>query len=134
MKTTDSYLLAERGDYQRLQKFAPDEDGFTFPTVVARRAEQIIGFAATNPHPKHLVLGRAWVSPELRVPGIIMVRLLEAYDRVAVLLKQTSYAIVVEQGDKIEKHLLDFEFATLYAERGVYRYYRRDLHAKKEAA
>lgn len=134
MRATDSYTLAEKGDYRYLQKLAPDDDGFTWPTVVARREGKVIGFAASNPHKTQLVLGRAWVDPSLRMPGVILLRLMEAYDNVAIALKQTRYTIVVEEGDRVEQLIEKLQLGTRYAERGKYRYYNRELRAKEEAA
>lgn len=134
MTPTDSYTLADKGDYRFLQKLAPDDDGFTWPTVVCRREGKVIGFAASNPHKSQLVLGRAWVDPSLRAPGVILMRLMEAYDRVALSLRQSRYTIVVEGGDRVEQLIEKLSLGERYAERGKYHYYNRALVARKEEA
>ncbi len=136
MKPTDSFLLAEASEYRMLQKLARDEDGFTFPTIICRRGSKVIGFAASNKHKSMLVMGRAWVDPEIKMPGLTLIRLIEAYDIVARTLLQRDYCIIMEAKGPIYPYIDRLPGMVEYEKKGKYRYIKRTIPAavQEEAA
>lgn len=133
MIPTDSYRIAEKHDYRTLQRLAPDEDGYTFPTIIARRDSRVIGFAASNPDKRFLRLGRMWIDPSLRVPGIIAIRLLDAYDMVARQLKQHWYVIVLDKGSGLVRHARENPGFEIYGESDQFFFIKRTVPQKEVA-
>ena len=54
----------------------------SFPTVVAERDDVVIGFLATQPRKDAIVAGPLVVAQSVPRPGLLVIRLGEAYDAV----------------------------------------------------
>lgn len=66
-------------DYRKCRALMPEPVPLSFPTVMAERNGQVVGFLATQPKKDAVVAGPLWLRE--RAPFVTL-RLLEAYDNV----------------------------------------------------
>jgi hypothetical protein len=59
-----------------------EEATLSFPTVLAERAGEVIGFLATQPRKDAVVAGPIAVAASIEHPAYVVIRLAEAYDAV----------------------------------------------------
>src|ERR671914_1764118 len=69
-----------------------------WPTVLAERRGEVLGFVSTRPDQRVIVAGPLVVNGTPR-PGIVVMRLADAYDRVMRKAGVTSYLFHVEPGN-----------------------------------
>lgn len=128
-----SYKLMNAEDKPRLRYLAKKWDqplrGLGFPTVVAWRDGKIIGFVSTLPRKDAVVAGPLVV--DILNPGFVVIRLMEAYERVLSMAGVTLYNIYVENVDwsGIISRALGTEPA---AHEGGW-WHRRELHGRRRA-
>lgn len=96
-----TYMLAYTPtDYKVCHELLRKERGFdapmTFPTVIARRDGNPIGFLSTHPSDKMVIAGKIVVKDTPR-PIIIIMRLIEAYEFVLHRAGVTMYNVPVDK-------------------------------------
>lgn len=79
-------LLREQGE----------DVALSFPTVLAERDGKIIGFVSTRPRKDMVVAGPLVVSKAITRPGMVIIRLGEAYEAVMKKAGVTAYVFHVE--------------------------------------
>lgn len=83
---TSCRLAASPADYRACHVLARQYGGeapaLRWPTVLARWGNAVVGFMATQQARWAVVMGPLLVAPDVRVKGLVALRLLEAYERV----------------------------------------------------
>lgn len=99
-----SYQLLQSDDKKTAQacfrlarKLKIDCENLDFPTVIARRKGKLIGFLSTIPTKKAIIAGPMVVN--LPHPGPVIIRLVEAYERILSMAGVTSYLFWVTDLD-----------------------------------
>lgn len=94
-------LAASSRDYARchalLRAQGPDTD-LTFPTVLAEREGQVVGFLSTRPSKQAIIAGPLVIDRATSRPAITAWRLADAYEIILRRAGVTSYAFHVSAG------------------------------------
>ena len=110
--TSTIYRLAKAGgEYNKLYAMLKRQSGekaqglFDFPTVVAVRGGEVIGFLATVKHEKAIICGPLVLRDGPNV--FVGLRLLDAYERVLRAAGVKAYFTLVPESHKGELRLLE---------------------------
>lgn len=77
--------LATKGaDYARCKRHFSVAVRYEYPTVMAERDNELVGYLTTNTKSGYIVAGPLWIKEDLKgaFRGLVLIRLLEAYEKV----------------------------------------------------
>jgi hypothetical protein len=128
-----TYRLAEGPDFAVCHKLFKSQGHerdarYAFPTVVADRDGDIVGFYSTNDAQEYITAGPLEVDKSLDNPLIVAIRLVDAYDNVMRSVGINSYLFSVDKDNEQWKDIM--ERATgleSYAEDETRYWYRKEL-------
>lgn len=117
-------------DKRRCRKIA-DAQGITdpcsFPTVLAERDGQVLGFLATARSDKAVIAGPLVIAPEARRPVIVMMRLIEAYEVVLKRAGVVSFYFHVAEANPMWRRLVEKMGHKAYHRDDAGQWYRRKV-------
>jgi len=92
-------LATQPDDYDTCRLFVPGK--FGFPTILAERDGELLGFLGTHPRDDAVVVGPIFVREDKRGTGFIALRLIESYEKVLHAAGVSEYLLSADPEDEI---------------------------------
>lgn len=132
------YRLAKGpADYRRAQAIAKVRGAYQgpmgFPTVLAERDGEVIGFVSTHPKADAVLCDRLAVSGQIENPSRLVFRLAEAYERVMWMAGVRVFYIWIENGNEDLLPLVTRIYGNPYHVDAEHTWFRVDIGARNNA-
>lgn len=115
-------------DYHRCHALLPDAAAqLAFPTVMAERDHAVVGFLSTDVRHGQIVAGPLIVQAEQAHPGLLVLRLVEAYEQVLRSAGVRGYVFHVEAANTAWTRILTKLSLEPYHDAPQGLWYRRQL-------